>query len=89
MPTIRFTSQLERFLSVPAADVAGATLKEVLDAVFSENPALRGYILDDQGAVRQHVRIFIAGEPARDRTGLSDTVAPDGEIHVFQALSGG
>lgn len=89
MPTIRFTSQLERFLSAPTVDVDGATLGETLDAVFADYPALRGYILDDQGAIRRHVQIFIDGAPATDRDTLSDPVVPNAEIYVFQALSGG
>ena len=90
MPTVSFTSALERFLAVPkAANVAGATVGEALEAVFAESPSLRGYLLDDQGAVRRHVVIYVNGEPALDRAGLSDPVGPRDEIYVFQALSGG
>ncbi|MEQ8665032.1 MAG: MoaD/ThiS family protein [Rhodospirillales bacterium] len=89
MPTVRFTSQLERFISAPPAEAAGDTLGDVLGAIFADNPVLRGYILDDQGAVRPHVQIFVAGAPASDRRTLSDPVNPDDEIYVFQALSGG
>lgn len=89
VPTVIFTRQLERFVAAPTVEVAGATLGEVLDAVFSENPALRGYVLDDQGALRPHVAVFVDGRPAADRTGLTDAVGPDDEIYVFQALSGG
>jgi hypothetical protein len=50
---------------------------------------LRGYVLDDQGALRRHVAVYVNGLPARDRVGLSDPVGPRDEIHVFQALTGG
>jgi sulfur carrier protein ThiS len=46
-------------------------------------------ILDDQGGLRRHVVVFVGGEPVRDRTRLTDAVAPDAEIAVMQALSGG
>jgi molybdopterin synthase sulfur carrier subunit len=58
-------------------------------AVFAERPALRGYVLDDQGAVRRHVAIYVGGDPVRDRTGLSDPVGVAAEIYVLQALTGG
>ena len=89
MPTIVFTNQLERFLPAPTVDVDGATLKEALDAVFAGNPMLRGYVLDDQGALRQHVAVFVNNIAVADRTGLSDPVGPTDEVHVLQALTGG
>ena len=89
VPRISFTPALERFLKVPPATVEGATIGDALAAVFATRPALRGYILDDQGALRRHVAVYINGAPARDRTRLSDPVAGDDAIFVFQALSGG
>ena len=49
MPTVLFTSALQRFLPVPSAQVTGATIAEALAAVFASEPRLRGYVLDDQG----------------------------------------
>jgi sulfur-carrier protein len=57
--------------------------------VFAAQPRLRGYVLDDQGAVRRHVAIYLNGQPVADRIGLTDPVRPQDEIYVFQALSGG
>ena len=36
-----------------------------------------------------HVVAFVNNEPVRDKQSLSEPVPPDGEIYVFQALSGG
>ena len=89
MPTVSFTSALRRFLPVPAAQVEGVTVGEALAAVFGSRPLLRGYVLDDQGALRRHVAVYVNGEPVRDRTRMTDTVGMHDEIYVFQALSGG
>jgi sulfur-carrier protein len=89
MPTVSFTPALQRFLSVPATQVEGMTVGEALAAVFASRPALRGYVLDDQGAVRRHVAVYVNGEPVRDRVHLTDSVKPSDEVYVFQALSGG
>lgn len=89
MPTVYFTNQLARFLDAPTVSVEGETLGETLDGVFWDHPQLRGYILDDQGAVRQHVAVFIDGVQLKDRKDLSGGVSADTEIHIFQALSGG
>ena len=89
MPRVRFTANLHRHLECPAEQVAGDTVGEALEAVFAGNPRLRGYVLDDQGAVRFHVVVFVDGRPVADRARLTDAVAPASEIHVLQALSGG
>ena len=89
MPTVSFTSALQRFLAAPSADVEGATVGEALAAVFEKRPALRGYVLDDQGALRRHVSVYVNGEPVGDRIRLSDRVGPRDEIFVLQALTGG
>ena len=89
MPRIAFTPALERFFAVPSVDVEGRTLGESLAAVFESRPALRGYVLDDQGALRQHVAVYINGRSASDRVRLTDPVGSRDEIYVLQALSGG
>jgi sulfur carrier protein ThiS len=89
MPTVSFTSALQRFLPAPSTEVAGATVADALGEVFAARPALRGYVLDDQGALRRHVAVYVNGRPVRDRARLSDRVAPRDEIFVFQALTGG
>jgi sulfur-carrier protein len=89
MPTVSFTSALQRFLPAPTTQVAGGTVSEALGAVFASRPALRGYVLDDQGALRRHVAVYVNGQPVRDRIGLTDPVRSRDEIYVFQALSGG
>jgi molybdopterin synthase sulfur carrier subunit len=89
VPKVSFTPALRRFLRVPEAHVAGASVNEALAAAFALQPALRGYVLDDQGALRRHVNVYVRGEPVRDRTRLSDPVGPDDEIYVLQALTGG
>ena len=89
MPTVLFTSAMQRFVSVPSTQVTGATIAAALAEVFVSEPRLRGYVLDDQGALRRHVAIYVNGRPISDRARLTDAVAEEDEIYVFQALSGG
>lgn len=89
MITVRFTRNLERHVACPTLQVSGATVREVMEAYFQAQPAVRGYVLDDQGRLRQHMAIFIGGRQLRDAEGLSDPVPPDAEIDIIQSLSGG
>ena len=89
MPQIAFTSQLQRFTETPELRTSAATLREALDAALDANPRLRHYILDEQGHLRQHVVVFIAGRRVADRETLGDALAPDDKVYVLQALTGG
>lgn len=89
MGQISFTANLQRHLPCPSMRAEGSTVREVLDGIFTDNPRLRSYLLDDQGRLRRHVNIFVNDRVIMDRDGLSDPVAPEDEIFVFQALSGG
>ena len=89
MPRVTFTANLLRHVACPDSEVAGDTLGSALRAVFAAHPAVQGYVVDEHGALRQHVVVFIDGVRARDRRHLGDAVRPDSQIHVLQALTGG
>lgn len=72
----------ERVLDVEGADVATA-----LAGVFLQYPQLRGYVLDEHGAIRHHLTLFVDGAALRDKSALQQPVRS--ELHVMQALSGG
>ncbi len=89
MSRVVFTSNLQRHVDCPTSETDGATVREALDAVFDVNERLRGYVLDDQRALRRHMAILVDGRPLRDRIHLSDAISAASTIYVLQALSGG
>ena len=89
MPRVTFTANIQRHVPSPDADVPGGTIRQALDAVFAGNPRARSYVLDDQGALRKHMAIYLNGEIVHDRVRLAVPVTDASVIHVFQALSGG
>lgn len=89
MAEVRFTDNIQRHVACPPGDARGETIRAVLDDYFTRHPQARGYVLDDQGAIRKHMTVFVDGRPIRDRSGLTDPVAQDARVHVMQALSGG
>jgi hypothetical protein len=89
MPRVVFTANIQRHVACPPTVVGGTTVREALEEVFKSNPQARGYVLDDQSALRRHMAVFVSGTLLKDREKLSDQVGPDSEIYVMQALSGG
>ncbi|WP_299765148.1 MoaD/ThiS family protein [Ramlibacter sp.] len=59
-----------------------------LDAAFLAAPALRGYVLDEQGAVRKHVAVFVNGQMIPSRSRQDTPLGPGDTVMVIQALTG-
>ena len=66
-------------------DVDGSTLQEVLNDLFRLEPGVRSHILDEHGAIRPHVSVFVDGA----RASLDTAVGPSSDVRVLQAVSGG
>lgn len=67
-------------------DATGATLGELLADLDRQYPGIRFRMIDEQDRMRRHVRFFLNGEPTFD---LAVPIAPDDEVCIVQALSGG
>lgn len=89
MVHLSFGSALQRHVQCPPLLVEASTVGEALAQAFAREPRIRGYLLDDQGTLRKHMALFVNGVPLTDRRTFGDPVAPDSEIVVLQALSGG
>jgi len=64
----------------------GATLAEILADLDRRYPGIRFRMIDEQDAIRRHMRIFVNGEQAR---GLDAALRSSDEVIILQALSGG
>lgn len=81
----RFFPQLkDRVITVPPGSVA-----EILKTMDEMAPGFSDYIMDEQGALRKHVRLSINDTIVIDRQSLSDRVPDEATVYIFQALSGG
>jgi hypothetical protein len=89
MARVVFTPNIQRHLECPPFETGAKTVQEALAACFAQNPRAKSYVLDDQGAVRKHMAIFVDGGLILDRERLSDPITDDSEVFVMQALSGG
>ncbi|MGZ8762739.1 MAG: MoaD/ThiS family protein [Acidimicrobiia bacterium] len=70
----------------PSVEAQGGTIDEVLVDVDRRFPGLRFRVVDEQGRLRRHMRVFVNDSIVRD---LDTVVKPDDEITLMQALSGG
>lgn len=66
-------------------EAPGSTAGEVLRNLERLRPALAGWVLDERGALRQHVHVFVNEE----QSDLGRAVSGQDEITIVQAISGG
>ena len=67
----------------------GSTLAEVLDDLEANYSGIRARILDDQGAIRRFVNVYVGNDDVRFLDAL-DTKTPDGvQVSVIPAVAGG
>ena len=87
MPTVNIASPLRSYTHGAASVAArGATVEEVLADLEARFPGMRFRMIDEQGRIRQHVRIFVNTESVGT---LSRSVAAGDVVHLICALSGG
>jgi molybdopterin synthase sulfur carrier subunit len=86
MATVRLRAPLKR-LAGGRSDhlIDGATVGELLRAVEREHPAAGGWILDERGAVRRHINVFVNGELGDEETAVGES----DRVDVLPAISGG
>ena len=84
---VRIPTPLRSYTSQAAVvEASGTSLDELLVDLDRSYPGLRFRVVDEQGRLRQHMRIFVNQDIVRD---LSTAVTPTDEVTLMQALSGG
>ena len=68
-----------------AVEVGGETAAAVIKALEASYPGLRGWVVDEQGALRRHVKLFLGGAAVS----LDAPVGAKDELHIVAAISGG
>jgi molybdopterin converting factor small subunit len=82
---VRLRGPLKNLAGGGQHEVAGATVRELLQALEREKPPLDGWILDEQDRIRRHINVFVNGERGREDT----PVGAGDEVDVLPAISGG
>lgn len=67
----------------------GETLGSALEAIESLAPGIRARILDDDGALRRFVNVYVDDEDVRFLSGLDTALTDGSSIAVIPAVAGG
>jgi sulfur-carrier protein len=84
---VRIPSPLRSYTNnMTVVQASGANVHEVLRNLDRQFPGLCFRVVDEQGQLRKHMRIFVNDEMTRD---LGVAVNDTDEVTLLQALSGG
>ena len=87
--TVKIPTQLREATDGEAsAEVDGATVGEVLDALYDRYDELRSRIAED-GGLRRFVNVYVGGEDIRFLDGLQTPVSDGDEVTILPAVAGG
>jgi molybdopterin converting factor small subunit len=67
-------------------EAGGATVAEALDDLDRQFPGIRFRMIDEQGRLRKHMKIWVGEDAVRD---LTSPLRESDEVTIMQALSGG
>ena len=68
---------------------ASATVRDALASLWSLHPGIRDRVATEQGAIREHINVFVGNEDVRYTGGLTTPVADGVEISIVPSISGG
>jgi len=86
MPRVILTGSIRQHVGgLGSIDVAGDTSGAVVSALETAYPPLRGWVVDERGTLRPHVKLFLHGRAV----GLDAELGQDDELHIVAAISGG
>ena len=88
--TVRIPTILRTY-TAGAGEVSadGNTLGEVLESLENSHPGIRERILDDGGALRRFVNVYVGDDDVRFIGGLDAKVAEGTKISIIPAVAGG
>jgi molybdopterin synthase sulfur carrier subunit len=67
----------------------GEKLRDVIADIDRRHPGFASRVLDEAGALRSYINVYIGEEDARTRGGSEATVPDGSDIMVIPAMAGG
>jgi len=88
--TVRIPTILRTYTGGAAEVTAeGATLQDVLDSLDTQYAGIAARVLDDNGALRRFVNIYVNDDDVRFLDGLATPIADGTNISIIPAVAGG
>ena len=86
MPKVILTGSIRQHVGgLGVVEVGGDTARAAIKSLEAAYPTLRGWVVDERGVLRRHVKLFHRGASVA----LDAPLEPNYELHIVAAISGG
>ena len=83
---VSIPSPLRSYTGSVEVEAEGSTVAALVEDLDAHYPGIRFRMIDEQGGIREHIRIFVNQERIQ---GLDHPLAAEDRVQILQALSGG
>ena len=88
--TVRIPTILREYTAgVSEVKVPGSSLAEVLDSLEADHPGIKARVLDEEGALRRFVNVYVGEEDVRFSGGLATKISDGAKVSIIPAVAGG
>lgn len=88
--TVRIPTILRTYTGGAAEVTAeGDTLQEVLDSLDAQYAGIAARVLDENGALRRFVNVYVNDDDVRFLDGLATPIADGANLSIIPAVAGG
>ena len=70
-------------------DVEGSTIREIIENIDKSYPGFRAKLLDENGALKNFMNIFVNDRNIKTLNGVNTEVNPEDNIYILIAIAGG
>jgi len=87
---VRIPTPLRRVTNgIDKVELEAGTLQECISSLETRFPGIRERLLDEQGALREFVNVYLNGEDVRFLQGLDTAARAGDEVSIVPAVAGG
>ena len=70
-------------------EASGSSVAELIEDLDRSHPGMRERLVDETGALRRFVNLYVGGEDVRFLNGIETAVEDGSEVSIIPAVAGG
>ena len=86
---LKLPAPLKKYISATQVEFDGHSIHELFQLLDERYGSVKERLLDDDGAIRPYINIFVGKENIRDGQGLNTKVNNNDQVSILLSFAGG